>query len=198
MPLSIIRRLLHSYVPKKAHVPRNEPTNAGCTPPYNPRPRPSCRHIVWYVLPMDVYFGGMCGSPCCRVFTVSRECISISPVVPPIPPARIACETRSITFGASGSHEAAYMDIGRPRHFRINLDVHLFPHIRHRSDALHRGLSGPLTIVHQLVWIRRAEPVGCASKDHGRCRDEGCALEMHKQQKETAKEREMRVCGMAA
>ena len=27
----------------------------------------------------------MCGSPCCRVFTVSKECINISPVVPPNP-----------------------------------------------------------------------------------------------------------------
>lgn len=39
---------------------------------------------------MDVYLGGMCGSPCWRVLTVSSECISMSPVVPPIPPANIA------------------------------------------------------------------------------------------------------------
>jgi hypothetical protein len=41
---------------------------------------------------MEVYLGGMWGSPCWRVLTVSRECISMSPVVPPIPPASIACQ----------------------------------------------------------------------------------------------------------
>jgi hypothetical protein len=84
-------RLVHSYAPKKHTVPAKDPTNAGCTPPYNPFLKPSCRHIVEYVLPMDVYLGGIWGSPCCRVFTVSRECISMSPVVPPMPPASIAC-----------------------------------------------------------------------------------------------------------
>lgn len=48
---------------------------------------------------MEVYLGGMCGSPCCRVLTVSNECISMSPVVPPIPPASIACDSRLMKFG---------------------------------------------------------------------------------------------------
>jgi hypothetical protein len=46
MPLSIINRLLHSYAPKKHTVPVNDPRKAGCTPPYSPLLKPSCRHIV--------------------------------------------------------------------------------------------------------------------------------------------------------
>ena len=68
-------------------VPGNEPRNAGVTPLYNPLRKPSCRNIVEYDEDSEVYFGGMCGSPCCRVFTVSIECMRRSPVVPPMPPA---------------------------------------------------------------------------------------------------------------
>lgn len=87
MPISNIHRLLYSYVPKKITVPGNEPHNAGVTPPYNPLRIPSWRKIVAYEEDMEVYLGGICGSPCCLVLTVSRECINMSPLVPPIPPA---------------------------------------------------------------------------------------------------------------
>ena len=79
-------------------------------------------HMVLYVLPMEVYLGGMCGSPCCRVLTVSNECINMSPVVPPIPPASIACSIRSIELdtrlvrdGGVHGYTAAGPAHGRPR-----------------------------------------------------------------------------------
>jgi hypothetical protein len=50
--------------------------------------------MVAYDEVMEVYFGGKVGSPCCRVLTVSSECISMSPQVPPVPPASIACIQR--------------------------------------------------------------------------------------------------------
>ena len=74
-------------MPKNIIVPGNEPNNAGTQPPYSPFRIPSCRRIVEYDEAIVVYFGGMCGSPCCLVLTVSKECINRSPVVPPIPPA---------------------------------------------------------------------------------------------------------------
>lgn len=70
-------------------VPGNDPSIAGTHPPYNPRRMPSCRKIVEYDEDIVVYVGGMCGSPCWRVLTVSKECIKRSPVVPPRPPAII-------------------------------------------------------------------------------------------------------------
>jgi hypothetical protein len=91
IPKSSICRLLHSYVPKKRTVPGKDPIMAGSHPPYKPRRMPSCRHIVQYEEPRVEYFGGICGSPCCRVLTVSRECMSMSPVVPPSPPANMDC-----------------------------------------------------------------------------------------------------------
>lgn len=44
---------------------------------------------------MEVYLGGKVGSPCCRVLTVSNECINMSPHVPPVPPANIAYNFKS-------------------------------------------------------------------------------------------------------
>src|ERR1700722_7013142 len=89
MPKSIICLLLYSYVPKNMIVPGKDPSIAGTNPPYNPRRIPSCRRMVEYDEDIVADFGGICGAPCCRVFTVSRECIRRSPVVPPSPPAII-------------------------------------------------------------------------------------------------------------
>lgn len=70
-------------------VPGKDPKKAGVTPLYNPLTSPSCRKIFAYEDGNDVYFGGKLGSPCCRVLTVSIECMRRSPVVPPTPPANM-------------------------------------------------------------------------------------------------------------
>lgn len=57
-----------------------------------------------------MYFGGMWGSPCCLVLTVSSECMSMSPVVPPIPPASMDCMPQKISQ-ARGHSDVHVTDI---------------------------------------------------------------------------------------
>jgi hypothetical protein len=97
--------------------------------------------------------------------------------------------------------EAAYMDIGRPRHLAVDFHLGLLwcpllPHIRQRPGALHRRYSGPLTILHELVWIRRAEPVGCASKHHQRRREGGAPSNARNNQEMQRRSTSARGCGM--
>ena len=79
-----------------------------------------------YVEDNDPYFGGMCGSPCWRVLTVSIECISISPDVPPTPPAIMHCNC--VNYGSPIVQEVrpfrtpAYMPVRRSS--RLFLLIH--------------------------------------------------------------------------
>ncbi len=61
------------------------------------------------------YLGGMRVSPCCRVLTVSIECIKRSPVVPPIPPAIIDCVVVSYVWSriTLGCNAVAYVQVWR-------------------------------------------------------------------------------------
>ncbi len=60
-----------------------------------------------------MYFGGIWGSPCWSVLTVSRECMSMSPLVPPRPPASMHWKHISSEFCIE-YHRKTYVDIGRP------------------------------------------------------------------------------------
>ena len=143
--------MLHSYVPKNSTVPGNDPPRAGIQPPYSPLTSPSCLNIVQYDCVRELYLGGKCGSPCCRVLTVSNECISMSPVEPPIPPAIIACAEHnrvSIRVGRKVAHRqrecrvTTYMEERRPT---LGLDI-----LGGTHNLADRKLS--VSAFRQLVW----------------------------------------------
>jgi hypothetical protein len=116
---------------------------------------------------MDVYLGGMCGSPCCLVLTVSSECISISPVVPPMPPANIAC-CELISDCAFDIHYGAYMDVWWSRGILVYLlfDRRSSPLLRQYS--VHCNLRSSLSIIDQICAGVEVEEIGDAGKHHQR------------------------------
>jgi hypothetical protein len=120
---------------------------------------------------MDVYLGGMCGSPCCLVLTVSSECISISPVVPPMPPANIAC-CELISDCAFDMHYGAYMDVWWSRGILVYLlfdrrcSRRCSPLLRQCS--IHGNLRSSLSIIDQMRAGAEVEEIGDAGKHHQR------------------------------
>lgn len=72
-----------------------------------------------------MYRGGKFGSPCSRVLTVSNECINISPHVPPVPPASIACKFFCVV-SLRGSNNVAWAPLGTKSYMKIRRTGLLF------------------------------------------------------------------------